>query len=78
MPGEEATGCWGKMKVGLAKGLVGGTVGLGAGEKERGEEGFSGVEAREEMSVVVVHESVSDFGGVLFLGTAESLGGRGG
>lgn len=59
------------MKVGLAKGVLGEPLGLGTGE-----EGCSGVEGREEMGVVMVLESVGDFGGVLLLGTVEGLGGR--
>ena len=66
------------MKVGLAKGLSGETLGLGTGGEEMGEEGCLGVEGREEMSVVMVLELVGDFGGLLFLGTVDSLGGRGG
>lgn len=77
LPDEAATGCVGKMKVGLAKGFWGETRGLGTGG--RGVEAGSGVEGREEMGVVTVLKLVGDGGGVvLHLGTVKGLGGRGG
>lgn len=68
------------MKVGIANGFWGDTLGLGTGGGGRGVEGCSGVDGREEMGVVMVLELVGDGGVVLvlLLGTIEGLGGRGG
>lgn len=79
LPEEAATGCGGKMKVGLAKGFWGETRVVGMGEGGRRVEAGSCIEGREEMGVVTVLESVGDAGGVvLLLGTVKGLGGRGG
>lgn len=77
-PDEAGTSCGGKTNVGLAKGLLGENLGLGKGGGGRWLEGCSGVEGREEMGVVRVHESVHDVGPVLVvlcLKTVEGLGG---
>lgn len=78
LPDEAATGCRGKMKVGLTKGFWGGTLGLGTGKGGRRVEGCSGVEGREDMGVLMVLELVGVVVVVLHLGSVEGLGGRGG
>lgn len=65
--------------MGLAKGFLGKTLGLGTGEKGRGLGSCSVVEGVLEMGVVMA-ELVDEFGEILLVlvGTIEGLGGRGG
>lgn len=81
LPEEAATGCGGKMKVGLAKGFLGETLGLGTGEESARVKSSSGVEGREEMGVVIALDLVGDAEGellVLLLGTIADLGRKAG
>lgn len=76
---EAATDCGGKMKVGLAKGVLEENLGLGKGADRRGAR-FSDV--CSEICEVLVLELVGDAGGlglvVQLRGSTDGLGGRGG